>query len=142
MNSILWFRITSVLLFVYAVGHTFGFLVDDPETPEGRSVWSSMVKTHLSRGKQSHTYADFYRGFGIFVAAFLLFESFLAWHCGHLVAEYATDAILFGWCILLFQVLALILSLRYFGMVQVLLSLLTGTCAGIALALVTPLSSL
>ena len=141
MKSILWFRITSVLLFLYALGHVFRFFVRDPETPESRSVWSSMNHTRLSRDQSSATFADLYRSSAILVAALLFFEAFLAWHCSHLVGEYITDAIILGWCILLFQILDLVLSWRYFGIVQVVLSLVTGTCTGIALALVTPASS-
>ena len=141
MKSILWFRITSVLLLLCATGHIFRFFIDDPETPEGRSVWSSMLHTRFSRDRSSATFADLYRASAILVAALLLLEAFLAWHCSHLVGEYITDAIILGWCILLLQVLDLVLSWRYFGIVQVVMSLVTGTCAGIALALVTPATS-
>ena len=139
MKSILWFRISAVLLFLYGSGHTFRFLLASPETPEGRSAWFSMRKAHLTRDKSSSTFADFYRGFGIYVAALFFLESFLAWHCSHVVGEYIDDAIVLGWSILLLQILGVILSWRYFGIVQVVLSVITGTSVGIALALVTPI---
>lgn len=139
MKSILWFRITSILLFLYGVGYTFSFLIFRPHTREGRAVWSFMRRTRIPEGESTVTYSDFFMGFGMFAAALFFFESFLAWYCSFLVGEYIEGAIVLAWSLLVLQILSLVLSWRYFGTVQALMSVLTGASVGIALALVTPI---
>jgi hypothetical protein len=43
MKPILWFRIASILLLIFATGHTFGFLTFKAPTPDGvpRYSWTS-----------------------------------------------------------------------------------------------------
>jgi hypothetical protein len=138
MKSILWFRITAVLLFLHCVGYSFSFLILRPYSSEGRAVWTFMRRTRIPDGDSTVTYSDFYTGFGLFTAAFFLLEAFLAWYCSFLVGEYVEGAIILGWSLLLLQALSLLLSWRYFSTMQVVISAFTGACAGIALAFVTP----
>ncbi len=138
MKSILWFRITSILLFLYGIGYSFSFLIFRPHTREGRAVWSFMRRTQIPEGESTFTYSDFYMGFGLFAAALFLFEAFLAWYCSFLVGEYIDGAIIIGWGLLVLQIISLLLSWRYFSTVQTLMSVITGASVGIALALVTP----
>jgi hypothetical protein len=78
MKPILWFRMASILLFIFATGHTFGFLTFKAQTPDGQSVWSSMNSVRLPMGKSSITHGNFYIGFGLFVSALFILEAFLA----------------------------------------------------------------
>ena len=79
----LLYRIASVLLVVFAAGHTFGFLKFKPPTPEGLGVWEGMNNVHFQIGKSTYTYASFYNGFGLFATLYLVFAAFLAWHLGN-----------------------------------------------------------
>jgi hypothetical protein len=133
MKPIAWFRIASILLLIFAAGHTFGFLSFKAPTPEGKAVWSSMNSVRLPMGNSSFTYGNFYLGFGFFVSALFLLEAFLAWYSGRLVVEYVAGAITLGWCLFLLQLVCLTLSWRYFGGIQVLMSTLTVAAIGMAL---------
>jgi hypothetical protein len=77
------YRIASVLLLIFAVGHTLGFRLTDPKL--GLSpVISSMQTIHFDVQGFSRTYWDFYVGFGLFVTLFLLFAALLAWQLSRL----------------------------------------------------------
>lgn len=47
MNATLLYRIASVLLLLFAVGHTIGFLNFKPPTPEGVAVRDAMNNVHF-----------------------------------------------------------------------------------------------
>jgi hypothetical protein len=133
MKPVLWFRIASILLLIFAAGHTIGFLTFKAATPDGQAVWSSMNSVRLPMGKSSFTYGNFYIGFGLFVSALFILEAFLAWYCGRLVSQYSAGAIVLGWCLLILQLVCLVLSWRYFGGIQVIMSFLTVVTVSVAL---------
>ena len=133
MKPILWFRIASILLLIFAAGHTLGFLTFKAPTPDGQAVWSSMNSVRLPMGKSSFTYGNFYIGFGLFVSALFILEAFLAWYCGQLVSQYLAGAIVLGWSLFILQLVCLALSWRYFGGIQVIMSLLTVVTVSVAL---------
>ncbi len=135
MKPVLWFRIASILLLIFATGHTFGFLSFKPPTPEGQAVWSSMNTVQLPMGNSSFTYGKFYIGFGLFVSALFILEAFLAWYCGQLVSGHSATAIVLGWCLFILQIVCLALSWRYFGTIQMMMSVLTIGAVGTALLL-------
>lgn len=140
MKPVLWFRIASILLLVFATGHTFGFLSFRPPTPQGQAVWSSMNSVQLPMGNSSFTYGKFYIGFGLFVSALFILEAFLAWYCGQLIPGSPATAIVLGWCLLMLQIVCLVLSWRYFGTIQTMMSVLTLATVGTALLLTYRLS--
>lgn len=70
-----WFRITSVLLLLFAAGHTFGFLTFRPATAEGQAVWAAMNGVRFAAGHGTSSYRGFYVGFGLFVSSFYVFEA-------------------------------------------------------------------
>lgn len=133
MKAVLWFRIASVLLLIFAAGHTVGFLTFKAATPDGQEVWSTMNNVRLPMGKSSFTYGNFYIGFGLFVSALFILEAFLAWYCGRLVSQYSAGAITLGWCLFVLQLVCLALSWRYFGGIQIVMSLLTVVTVSVAL---------
>ncbi len=79
MKVSLLYRIASVLLVLFAVGHTLGFPETPPEWGVGAIV-NSMQTVHFDAQGFDRTYYDFYVGFGLFVSVFLLFAAVLAWH--------------------------------------------------------------
>ena len=87
MNSTLLYRIAAVLLVLFAVGHTLGFMTFKPHSTEGMAVREAMTTVHFEfRGKE-YSYGNFYRGFGLTVTAYLLFSAFLAWYLGDVAAR-------------------------------------------------------
>jgi hypothetical protein len=81
LKSTWLYRITAILLVLFATAHTFGFLKFIPPTPEGRAVLDGMNTVSLQPGSV-YTFGGFYRGFGLFVTAYLLFSAYLAWYLG------------------------------------------------------------
>jgi hypothetical protein len=86
MKASVWYRIASVLLLLFAVGHTLGFRQIDPEWGVG-SLIDSMRSIHFNAQGFSRTYWDFFSAFGLFFSVFLLFSAVLAWQLGSLPVE-------------------------------------------------------
>ena len=72
MNASILYRIASVLLVLFAVGHTVGFLQIDPGWGVDAMV-KEMKSIRFDVLGSNRTYWDFYVGFGLFVSIFLVF---------------------------------------------------------------------
>ena len=83
------------------------------------------------------SYGNFYRGFGLFVTACLLFSAFLAWYLGGIVAGNAVGIAALAWAFLGVQLACLGLSVLYFFLVPVLLSASITLCLAWAAWLVS-----
>jgi hypothetical protein len=59
MNATLLYRIASVLLALFAAGHTVGFLKFKPPTPEALAVRDAMRNVHFPVGGSQFTYRGF-----------------------------------------------------------------------------------
>ena len=136
MSATVLYRIASVLLLIFAIGHTVGFLKFRAPTAEGRAVFDSMKAVRLNVGAKHYTYGQFYEGFGLFATAYLLFATYLAWWLGN-VARTNPDAIgSLAWVFFLVQVISIVLSWIYFLPPPAILSALIAVCAGWAAVLV------
>jgi hypothetical protein len=82
MRAARWFRAAAVVMLLFAVGHTYGFLVFRPDSAEGRAVWDAMNRVRFSVGNTTFSYGGFYIGFGLFISAFQVFCIWLAWTLG------------------------------------------------------------
>jgi hypothetical protein len=79
------YRIASVLLVLFAVGHTFGFRQSDP-TWGVDALLQSMRSIHFNVQGFSRTYWDLFVAAGLSVGVFYLFAATLAWQLGGLPA--------------------------------------------------------
>jgi hypothetical protein len=79
------YRISSVLLLLFAAGHTFGFRQNVPEWGAD-AVLGLMRSVHFDAQGFTRTYWDFFTAFGLFFTVFLLFAAVLAWILGGLPA--------------------------------------------------------
>jgi hypothetical protein len=86
MKASLLYRTASVLLLLFAIGHTLGFRQTNPEWGVG-SLIDSMRSIHFDAQGFSRTYWDFFTAFGLFFSVFLLFAAVLAWQLGSLPAQ-------------------------------------------------------
>jgi hypothetical protein len=82
----LLYRISSVLLLLFAAGHTFGFRQNNPEWGAD-AVLGLMRSIHFDAQGFTRTYWDFFSAFGLFFTVFLLFAAVLAWLLGGLPPE-------------------------------------------------------
>ena len=106
------YRIGAVVLLLFAVLHTIGFLSFKPPTAEGLAVRDSMTNVHFEASGSNLSYGDFYRGFGLFVTVYFLFSAFLAWYlASHPIPE-------IGWALCAAQIASIALGLIYFSVVQ------------------------
>ncbi|MEA2239336.1 MAG: hypothetical protein QOC81_4060 [Thermoanaerobaculia bacterium] len=136
MSATLLYRIASVVLILFAAGHTAGFLSLTPPTPQGVAVRDAMNDVHFPVGSGSYTYGGFYKGFGLTLTAYMLFSALLAWHLGGLAAT-RPDAIgILGWAFFALQIASLVLSWMYFFPVPVVFSGVVAVCVGWAAWLV------
>ncbi len=130
------YRIAAVLLVLFAAGHTMGFLTFAPPTVESRAVLDAMHTVRFSANGGNFTFYGFYAGFGLFVSAYLLFASLVAWHLAGM-ARRAPEAIGgLGWSFFAVQLACLVLSRVYFFAAPVAFSALITVCAGVAAWLV------
>jgi hypothetical protein len=130
MKATWLYRIATVLLVLFALGHTFGFLHFRPPTPEGVAVHDAMNNVHFQVRGENLSYGGFYVGFGLFVTAYLLFAAFLAWYLAGLVGTAPRVASTLGWGLFAVQVASLVLSFIYFAGPPTVLSGVLAACLG------------
>jgi hypothetical protein len=80
------YRIASVLLLLFALGHTLGFRQNNPEWAAG-AVIDAMRSLHFDAQGFNRSYWDFFSAFGLFFTVFLLFAAALAWQLSSLPVE-------------------------------------------------------
>lgn len=130
VKATLLYRIGSVLLVLFAAGHTFGFLKFRPATSEGRAVYQAMQSVHFQLGSSTFSYGGFYTGFGLSITVNILFLAILSWHLGSLAATNPHAAGLLPWAFVAVQVASFVLSWMYFAAVPTILSGLLVVCLG------------
>jgi hypothetical protein len=130
VTATLLYRIACVVLILFAIGHTVGFLKFKAPTPEARAVQESMSSVHFQVGSASRTFTGFYNGFGLFATLYLLFSAYLAWHLGDLARTNPQAIGMLGWVFTVVQLGSLVLSWIYFLPPPVFLSALVAICLG------------
>lgn len=113
MSPSLLYRIASVLLVLFAAGHTMGFRRVDPRWGID-SVIGALKSTPFQVQGLTRTYWDFYSGFGLFVTLLLLFTAVLSWELGRLANETLRSLTVVGWALALCFAGVTFLSWRYF----------------------------
>jgi hypothetical protein len=123
----IFYRIASVLLLLFAAGHTLGFRKIDPAWGAD-SLVGSMQAVRFDVQGFSRTYWDFYVGFGLFVSVFLVFAAILAWQLGGLAPK--TLALMRGpaWSLVICFAAVTILSWRYFFIAPIVFAVLITVC--------------
>jgi hypothetical protein len=121
------YRTASVLLLLFAAGHTLGFRKIDPNWGAD-SLISSMRSIHFDAMGSSRTYWDFYVGFGLFVSVFLLFAAVLAWQLAGLPAEILGLMRGTAWALVICFSAVTILSFRYFFILPIAFSIVIFLC--------------
>ena len=136
MNATLLYRIAAVLLILFALGHTIGFLKFKPPTTEGIAVRDAMKQVHFQVRGRDYSYGGFYVGFGLFNSVYLLFAALLAWQLGNLAGRSPQAIGAVGWAFCLVMVASLVLCWLYFNMIAVAFSAVLAVCTGWAAWLV------
>ena len=128
MRPAIPFRICAIILILFAVGHTVGFLMFKPPTPEGLALRTAMSETTFHFGKVVRSYADFYRGFGLFVTVYLLFAALIAWQLPNLLRASPELFRTLSAAFLTVQVAGVVLCFIFFAAVQAVFSIAVVAC--------------
>jgi len=123
MNASLFYKTSSVILVLFALGHTIGFRKVDPSWNADTTV-NSMRSVGFDVQGFNRTYWDFFTGFGLFVTVFLLFAAVLAWRFGSMTPERLAAIRVERWSFALCFVVIAGLTWRYFFIAPGILSTL------------------
>ena len=86
MKAPLWLRVSSIISFFFAAGHTLG----------GRKSWSPAGETDVLRAMKTvsyhvmgvdRTFFDFYTGFGWSLSVYLLLQAVLLWQLASIARD-------------------------------------------------------
>jgi hypothetical protein len=121
------YRISSVLLLLFAAGHTFGFRQNNPEWGAD-AVLELMRSVHFNAQGFTRTYWDFFNAFGLFFSVFLLFSAVLAWLLGRLPAETLARVRSIAWALAICFVAITALSWIYAFATPIVFSTLITMC--------------
>ena len=127
MKASVLYRIASVLLILFAIGHTLGFRRVDPRWGVD-SLINQLRSTHFNVQGFNRTYWDFFSGFGFFVTILLLFTAIVSWQMAGLPGESLSSMPLVTWGLAICFVIVTFLSYQYFFMVPVIFSALITIC--------------
>jgi hypothetical protein len=118
MRAKLPLRISSVVLLLFALGHTVGFLSFRPKEPEAVEVLNSMARVPFDFGGRIVHWMDLYTGFGLAISVSGFIFAIIAWRLSAATAAEASLARTIAWLLCGVQLASVVLSLRYFGPVQ------------------------
>ncbi|MBZ5530608.1 MAG: hypothetical protein LAO20_04185 [Acidobacteriia bacterium] len=127
MKASMFYRISSVLLLLFAAGHTYGFRQNIPEW-RADAVLGLMRSVHFDAQGFTRTYWDFFSAFGLLFSVFLLFAAVLAWLLGGLPAETLARVRSIAWALAICFVAVTALSWRYAFTTPIVFSALITVC--------------
>lgn len=127
MKAPILYRISSVLLLLFAAGHTFGFRQNNPEWGAD-AVLGLMRSVRFNAQGFTRSYWDFFSAFGLFFSVFLLFAAALAWLLAALPEETLARVRGIAWALALCFVAVTALSWRYAFTIPIVFSAVITVC--------------
>src|SRR5580704_12203086 len=121
------YRISAVLLVLFAAGHTIGFRQNNPAWGAD-AVIGIMRSVHFDAEGFNRSYWDFFSAFGLFFSVFLLFAAVLAWVLGGLSAEILTRVRSIAWALAICFVAITALNWIYAFTIPIVFSTLITMC--------------
>jgi hypothetical protein len=131
MKAQILYRIASVLLLLFAAGHTLGFRQSDP-TWGVDALLASMRSIHFDVQGFSRTYWDLFLAAGFSVGVFYFFAAVLAWQLGGLPAETLAHMRVTVWALALCFAAISIVSWRYLFILPIVFSIVITVCLAAA----------
>ena len=127
MKAPILYRIASVLLVLFAVGHTLGFRQSDPAWGAD-ALLASMRSIHFDMQGFSRSYWDLFLAAGYLVGVFYLFAAVLAWQLGGLPAQALARLRVTAWAFALCFASITFLSWRYLFIIPIGFSAVITVC--------------
>ncbi len=113
MSAALLYRVSAVLLLLFAAGHQLGFRTVDPRWGITAQI-DGLKSTYFEVQGAHRNYWSFFSGFGFFVTVLLLFSAVLAWQLAGLPVMTLASLRLVLWAFAACYVLIAVLTWRYF----------------------------
>jgi cytochrome bd-type quinol oxidase subunit 1 len=132
MNVGRLYKIASVLLFLFAIGHTTGLLKPKSFGKEGDEVFAAMHTVPVHVMGSNHTFWDFYVGFGLLVSILFVFTGVWAWQLSSLWERQREAVKALAWPFFLCQTAVAVLCGTNFFLVPIVFSVLISLSTGLA----------
>src|SRR6266478_1392125 len=127
MKASLVYRIASVLLLLFALGHTLGFRQSEPAWGVD-ALLGSMRSIHFDVQGFSRTYWDLFLAAGFTVGVLYFFAAALAWQLGGLPAQTLAAMRLTVWALALCFAAITVVSCTYLFILPIAFSVVITTC--------------
>jgi hypothetical protein len=111
-NTRLLYRISAIMLLLFAAGHQMGFRRGDPKW-NAATVVTAMQGTHFAVNGFDRSYWDFFSGFGFFVTVLLLFSAVLCWALSNATAQ-LRNMMIVPWALAISYTFIAIMTWEYF----------------------------
>jgi hypothetical protein len=121
------YRISSVLLLLFAAGHTLGFRQSDPQWGVD-ALLASMRSTHFDVQGFHRTYWDLFVAAGFSVGVFYLFAAILAWQLAGLPPPALGRMRATAWAFALCFAAITLVSWRYLFIIPIAFSMVITLC--------------
>jgi hypothetical protein len=125
------YRIASILLLFFAVGHLLGFRQSDPAWGVD-ALLASMRSIHFDVQRFSRTYWDLFLAAGFVVGVFYLFAAVLAWQLSRLLAETLAAMRVTVWAFALCFAAITVVSCRYLFLLPIVFAIVITICLAAA----------
>ena len=135
MKAIWWYRTSSLLLILFAVGHTLGFRRTDAWPDAVKPVVAGMQTVRFPADGFLRSYWDFYVGFGLFVTVMMLFAAVVAWQMATLPEETLSRMKLVRWSLVIAFAVITAMTWRYFFLTPLVFSIATTATLTVAATL-------
>jgi hypothetical protein len=133
MKATLWFRIAAVVMLLFGVMHTIGFLSFRPPSAEGMAVWNGMNGVSFTIDGSTYSYGHFYRAFGLSITAAQLFGAWVLWMLGSMARRGDGGVRAIAWGMIVWQAIGIAIAAIYVSVVPAAMSSVTVICVAIAL---------
>lgn len=127
MKASVFYRIASVLLVLFAVGHTLGFRQSDPSWGVD-ALLGSMQSIHFQVQGFSRTYWDLFVAAGFSIGVFYFFAAILASQLAGLPAETLSQMRVTVWAFAVCFAAITLVSWRYLFILPVVFSMVITVC--------------
>ena len=127
MSPSFLYRVASVLLVLFGLGHQLGFRRVDPRWGLDSAIGALKATPFQVQG-MTRTYWDFFSGFGFFVTVLLFFSAILAFQLAGLSKESLRSLRVVTWAFALSFVVITLLTWRYFFIAPLVFSSLVALC--------------
>jgi hypothetical protein len=132
MKPSLLYKISSGLLILFSLSHTYGMYHPVSKGTAVDMVSAAMRTVHFDILGTSRTLWDFYFGFGLLFTVFLLFSAVLAWQLGSMVKKSPNPVRTPAWPFALSYVAVAVLCWTYFFLAPAIVSSLIAVCLVLA----------